>query len=192
VGGKQELGGSTFAAGHFLLSCSFVAMHHECLYYTGQSSTLYLLAMATTLWAQQAVEGFFRRRKYPTQFECNRIAQNVSGASNVHNVDTPGSMSYTVVCTGRRAGDGKDLVISFREPEAHLDKSIEEMAQAIHGDLVPATSRYGVIDGADPPLTIYTMPYLKGISCLDALACQVEMDEASVARHVCFVRHLAR
>ncbi|KAI3390254.1 hypothetical protein diail_10855 [Diaporthe ilicicola] len=148
--------------------------------------------MATTLWAQQAVKGFFQRRKYPTQFECNRIAQNVSGASNVHNVDTPGSMSYTVVCTGRRAGDGKDLVISFREPEAHLDKSMEEMAQAIHGDLVPATSRYGVIDGADPPLTIYTMPYLKGTSCLNALDCQVEMDEASVARHVCFVRHLAR
>ncbi|KAL1846486.1 hypothetical protein Daus18300_014236 [Diaporthe australafricana] len=148
--------------------------------------------MATALWAQQTVEGFFRRRKYPTQFECNRIARKVSGASDVHNVDTPGSMSYTVVCTGCRGGDGKDLVISFREPEAHLDELMEEMARATHGDLVPATSRCDVMDGADPPLTIYTMPYLRGISCLDALACQVEMDEATEARHVYFVRHLPR
>lgn len=148
--------------------------------------------MATTLWAQQAVDGFFGRRKHPTQFECNRIAQYVSGASDVHNVDTPGSMSYTVVFTGCRAGDGNDLVVSFREPEAYLDKAMEEMAQAIHGSLVPTASRYGEMDGADPPLAIYTMPYLKGISCLDALACQVEMDEATEARHAHFVRHLAR
>lgn len=101
-------------------------------------------------------------------------------------------MSYTVVCTGCRGGDGKELVISSREPEAYLDESMEEMARATHGYLVPATSRYDVMDGADPPLTIYTMPYLKGISCLDALACQVHMDEATEARHVHSVRHLAR
>ncbi|KAF2685931.1 hypothetical protein K458DRAFT_430612 [Lentithecium fluviatile CBS 122367] len=36
------------------------------------------------------------------------------------------------------------------------------------------------------------MPYLQGISCLNALACQVEMDEVTEAKHVCFVLHLAR
>jgi hypothetical protein len=157
-----------------------------------QSATTHFLAMAAMLWAQQAVDGFFGRRKRPTRLECDRIARSVSSASDIHNVDTPGSMSYTVVCTGCSAGDGEDLVVSFREPEAHLDKAMEEMAQAIHGCLVPTTSHYGMVDGADPPLTIYTMPYLKGISCLDALACQVEMDEAAKAKHVHFVRSLAR
>jgi hypothetical protein len=148
--------------------------------------------MATINWAQQAVDVFFQRRKQPTQVQCNRIAQDIADTSDVRDVDTPGSMSYTVVCTGCRTGNGKDLVVSFREPEAHLDESMEEMAQAIHGHLVPTSSRYGVMDGADPPLTIYTMPYLKGISCLDALACQVEMDGTTEARHICFLRHLAR
>jgi hypothetical protein len=100
-------------------------------------------------------------------------------------------MSYTVICTGRHAGK-QDLVVSFREPEAHLDQCMGKLARAVHGDLVPEVSYYGEVDGADPPLTIYTMPYLPGISCLDALACQVEMDGVTEAKHICFVRHLAR
>ncbi|KID63586.1 Protein kinase-like domain protein, partial [Metarhizium brunneum ARSEF 3297] len=102
-------------------------------------------------------------------------------------------MSYNVVCTGRRAGK-PDVVVSFREPEANLDKSMCQFAKAIHGYLVPRISHAGIVDGADPPLTIYTMPYLQGISCLDALTCQVEMGEVAEARHTCFIpcRHLAR
>ncbi|OJD10568.1 hypothetical protein AJ78_08462 [Emergomyces pasteurianus Ep9510] len=142
-------------------------------------------------WAQQAVDRFFERRKYPTRLQCDHIAQSISGASDVRNVDTPGSMSYTVICTGRHARK-QDLVVSFREPEAHLDQVMGELAQAVHGDLVPETSHYGMVDGADPPLTLYTMPYLRGISCLDALTCQVVMDRVAEARHVCFVQHLAR
>lgn len=42
------------------------------------------------------------------------------------------------------------------------------------------------------PLAIYTMPYLCGISCLDALPCQPRMDEEEEARLNCFMRHLAR
>ncbi len=142
-------------------------------------------------WAQQAVNRFFERCKCPIQLQCEQIAQSVSGASDVHNVDTPGSMSYTVVCTGRHAGK-QDLVVSFREPEGRLDQGMGKMAQVFHGYLVPETSHYGMVDGADPPLAIYTMPYLRGISCLDALACQVEMDGVAEAKHFCFVRHLAR
>ncbi|KID85788.1 Protein kinase-like domain protein [Metarhizium guizhouense ARSEF 977] len=67
-----------------------------------------------------------------------------------------------------------------------------QLAQAIHGYFVPEISHAGIVDGADAPLTIYTMPYLRGISCLDALPCQVEMDEVAEVRHTCFIRHLAR
>jgi hypothetical protein len=148
--------------------------------------------MATTSWAQQAVEQFFEGRKQPTQGQCDQIAQAVSGASDVHNVNTPGSMSYTVVCTGCEAEEGEDLVVSFREPEAHVDKTMGILAQAVHGCLVPAISFGGMVDGADPPLTIYIMPYLRGISCLDALACEVDMDKAEEAKHACFVQHLAQ
>lgn len=146
--------------------------------------------MAGIPWAQQAVGRFFQGR-YPTQFKCDKIAKSISGASDINAVDTPGSMSYTVVCTGRHAGK-PDLVVSFREPEAHLDQGICQLAQAIHGYLVPEISHTGIVDGADPPLTIYTMPYLRGISCLDALTCQVEMGELAEVRHICFIRHLAR
>ncbi|KAK4117539.1 hypothetical protein N656DRAFT_833798 [Canariomyces notabilis] len=117
----------------------------------------------------------------PDQSQCDQIARSISGASNVYNVDTPGSMSYTV-----------GTVVSFREPQAHLDQSMVELAQAIHGPLVPKVSQHGPVDGADPPLAIHTMPYLPGISCLDALDCQVDMDDVTEAKHVCFVRHLAR
>lgn len=147
--------------------------------------------MAEISWAQQAVDRFFDARKRPTRSQCDQIARSVSGASDVRNVDTPGSMSYTVTCTGRLAGK-QDLVVSFREPEASLDHDMVKLAQAVHGDRVPEISYHGMVDGADPPLTIYTMPYLQGISCLDALTCQVEMDGVAEARHVCFIRDLAR
>lgn len=148
--------------------------------------------MDETSWARQAVDRFFERRKCRTQTQCNQIARSISGFSNVYNVDTPGSMSYTVICQDGEAAAKQAIVVSFREPEAHLDQSMGELARAIHGPLVPKVSQQGMVDGADPPLAIYTMTYLPGISCLDALACQVDMDDVTEARHVCFVRHLSR
>ena len=147
--------------------------------------------MGEKSWAQQAVDHFFERRKYPTQIQCDQIARSVSDAPEVYNVDTPGSMSYTVICTGRQSGK-QALVVSFREPEAHLDQSMGKLAQEIHRSLVPEVSQHGMVDRADPPLAIYTMPYMPGISCLNALTCQVEMDEVLEVRHVFFVSHLAR
>lgn len=147
--------------------------------------------MAEISWAQQAVSRFFDARKYPTQSQCDQLARAVSGAPDVRNVDTPGSMSYTVACTGRLA-EKQDLVVSFREPEARLDHDMVKLAQAVHDYLVPEISSHGMVDGADPPLAIYIMPYLQGISCLDALTCQVEMNGVAEARHVCFIQNLAR
>ena len=149
------------------------------------------LTMAEIPWAQQAVDLFFKRRKHRIQFQCDQIAHSISRASDVRNVETPGSMSYTVICTGRHTGK-QDLVVSFREREAYLDQCMGKLARAVHGDLVPEVSYHGEVDGADPPLSIYTMPYLRGISCLDALSCQVDMDGIEKAKHVCFVQHLAR
>ncbi|KAL1852494.1 hypothetical protein VTK73DRAFT_9189 [Phialemonium thermophilum] len=146
--------------------------------------------MAEISWAQQAVDRFFEGRKHPCKARCDIMARSVAGASDVRDVDTPGSMSYTVVCTG--CAGGKDLVVSFREPEAHLDPDLGRLARTIHGDLVPEASRHGEVEGSRPPLGIYTMPYLQGISCLDALGCQVEMDASTEERHACFSRHLAR
>ncbi|OAA59574.1 Protein kinase-like domain protein [Niveomyces insectorum RCEF 264] len=146
--------------------------------------------MSEITWAQQAVNGFFEGRQHPTQAQCDRIAQSVSGASTVRNVDTPGSTSYTVVCTGHHTAK-QDLVVSFREPEAYLDPGILRLARAIHGSVVPEASQHGMVEGADPPLAIYMMPYLPGISCLDALGCEVEADDNTVANYVCFIKHLA-
>lgn len=156
------------------------------------ASPTVLNTMDETSWAQQAVDSFFAGRKCPTQTQCIEIARSISGFPNVYDVDTPGSMSYTVVCKDVQPTAKPETVVSFRQPEAHIDESMAELAGAIHGSLVPKPSRHGQMNGADPPLAIYTMPYVPGISCLDALACHVDMDDATEARHASFIRHLAR
>ena len=144
-----------------------------------------------TSWAQQTIDDFFKHREYPTQIQCDQIARSISNASDVSSVDTPGSMSYIVICKGPHPATQVLVVVSFREPEAYLDQGMGKLAREIHGSLVPGASLHSVVDGAVPALTIYTMPYLPGVSCLDSLAYQVEMDELMEARHACFVGHLA-
>ncbi|KPM41998.1 hypothetical protein AK830_g4580 [Neonectria ditissima] len=147
--------------------------------------------MAHTSWAEQVTSRFFDGRESPSRVQCDKIAQSVSGASTVSPVDSPGSMSYTVVCSGRR-GSPQDLVVSFREPEAILDEEMVKLAKKIHGALVPESAYHGNFEGANPPLCIYSMPYLRGSSYIEVLDFQVEMDAAQEARHETFVTHLAR
>ncbi|KAK0612327.1 hypothetical protein B0T17DRAFT_403216 [Bombardia bombarda] len=68
--------------------------------------------MTQTSWAQQETNRFFGGRKSPSQMQCDEIAQSVSGASTVSPVDSPGSMSYTVICNGR-PGPQQDLIVSI-------------------------------------------------------------------------------
>ena len=77
-------------------------------------------------------------------------------------------MSYTVVCT---ENPGLSKIVSFREPEAMLDEKTVKLAKEIHGDLVPEITYHGNVDGADPPLFIYSMPYLRGSSWIEVTAC---------------------
>lgn len=147
--------------------------------------------MAQAPWAEQVTDRFFDGRKSPSRVQCDEIAKSVSGASTVRPVDSPGSMSYTVIC-GRQPGPQQDLIISFREPGAKLNEEMVMLAKKIHGDLVPESVYHGSVEGADPPLLIYSMPYLRGSSYIDVLAFQDEMDPDEEARHVVFVKHLAR
>ncbi|KAH6700695.1 hypothetical protein BKA61DRAFT_208000 [Leptodontidium sp. MPI-SDFR-AT-0119] len=147
--------------------------------------------MAGKSWAQRAIDGFFAGRRSPTQMECDQTARSIFGASAVRPVDIPGSLSYTVVCTGCQEQQ-QDLIVSFRDSEARLDGGMVKLAKEIHGCLVPEATYHGMMSGADPPLAIYAMHCLPGISCLEALGCQVEMNSQDEARHVCYVKHLAR
>ncbi|KAJ8128179.1 hypothetical protein O1611_g5456 [Lasiodiplodia mahajangana] len=141
-------------------------------------------------WAHEATSRFFGGRKSPSQMQCNDIALSVSNALTVRPVDSPGSMSYTVICNGRPGL--QDLIVSFREPGATLDEEIVKLAKEIHGELVPESTCYGNVEGADPPLFIYSMPYLRGSSCIEVLACQVEMNPEEQTKHKVFIQHLAR
>ncbi|KAK7429722.1 hypothetical protein QQZ08_003748 [Neonectria magnoliae] len=100
-------------------------------------------------------------------------------------------MSYTVVCN-RRPRPQQDLIVSFREPGALLDEKMVKLAKKIHGDLVPEVAYHGNVEGADPPLSIYSMPYLRGSSYIEVLAFQAEMEPDEEAKHGVFVKHLAR
>ncbi|KAI1110275.1 hypothetical protein F5Y14DRAFT_444130 [Nemania sp. NC0429] len=146
--------------------------------------------MALSSWAQEATDRFFSSRKSPSQAQCDDVALSVSDASMVSPVDSPGSLSYTVICNGRPGLP--DLVISFREPGGTLDEEMVKLAKEIHGDLVPESTYHGNVEGADPPLSIYSMPCLQGSSCVEVLAFQEEMESDEQAKHTVFIRHLAR
>jgi hypothetical protein len=55
-------------------------------------------------WAQQATDRFFETRESPTQSQCDDDARKISGGSAVQAVAVPGSLSYTVLCTGTNGG----------------------------------------------------------------------------------------
>ncbi|CRK29160.1 hypothetical protein BN1723_014248 [Verticillium longisporum] len=151
--------------------------------------------MAEKPWAEQAIDQFFVARKSPTRTQCDKLALLITNGSAVHSVPVPGSLSYTVVCTktqGQEQQDGEAIVVSFRESESGLDEGIAELARMVHGCLVPQSVSHGIANGSDPPIAIYTMPLLPGVTCLEALSYQADMDSDEEAKHICFITHLAR
>ncbi|KAI1822190.1 hypothetical protein F4861DRAFT_541176 [Xylaria intraflava] len=142
-------------------------------------------------WAQEATNRFFGGRKSTSQIECDEIARSISRASKVIPVDSPGSMSYTVVCN-ECPGLQQDLVVSFREPAAILDEGTVKLAKEIHGDLVPLQTYHGNVNATDPSLSIYAMPYLRGSSYIEVSYCEVKLDHNEEAKQKLYVKHLAR
>lgn len=145
-------------------------------------------------WAQQQTNRFFSDRPSPTQAQCDATAKALLGALAVRPVKSPGSMSYTVVWNGCLGPRETAVVVSFREEGARLDEGMVKLAKAIHGDgLVPAPLTFhGIMETADPVLLIYSMPFLRGSSCIDALAFEVDLDPEEEANHGVFVTHVAR
>ncbi|RJE17957.1 Phosphotransferase enzyme family [Aspergillus sclerotialis] len=140
---------------------------------------------------QQAIDQFFATRESPTQSECDNYARKVCGASAVQQVAIPGSLSYTVRCIDLRNGQ-QDLIMSFRQAECTLDQAVIELATSIHRTLVPAATFHGKMHNSNPPLLVYTMPYLPGIPCLEAPGSKAELSLEEESRHICFAKHLAR
>lgn len=73
-----------------------------------------------------------------------------------------------------------------------LDQDVIKLAKSIHGALVPEATCHGKMPGANTPLPIYTMPCLRGIPCLESLSTKADVNSEDEARHVCYVKHLAR
>lgn len=147
--------------------------------------------MSQASWAQQQTERFFECRRSPSQEQCDRLALSIAGGSKVSPVDSPGSLSYAVVCSDC-PGPRKDLVISFREPGGLLDDRVVALAKKIHGDLVPESTCHGKVEGADRPLYIYSMPYLRGEALVGVQSVEVQMSSEEEAKHRTLVRHMAR
>ena len=155
--------------------------------------------MAEVSWTEQADDKFFKSRRSPAQSECDQLALSITNASSVRPVDIPGSLSYTVICTGIKARtpykgqENKDsLIVSFLQFDTELDESIVELARVIHGSLVPPAIYHGIMDKSEPPLRIYTMPLLPGVACSEILSYQVAMDPEEQVRHAHFTREIAR
>lgn len=147
--------------------------------------------MTEIAWSQMAIDSFFANHEPSiNQAECDRIALAISGAARVRSVASPGSMSYTVVCTDRK-GSELDLVVSFRETGASLDDVAIRLAKQVHGALVPQFT-YHDTTRSSPPLLIYSMTYLPGVSCLDVQIMEVSLNPQAENSHLNFIRHLAR
>lgn len=147
--------------------------------------------MSQASWAQQQTKRFFEDRSSPSQVQCDQIARSISGAAKVSPVNNPGSLSYTVVCNECPVPP-RDLIISFREAGGLLDDQMVGLAKKIHGDLVPESVCHGDVEGADPPLSIYSMPYLRGSALVAVQSVEVEMSGEEEAKHEMLIRHLAR
>jgi hypothetical protein len=144
--------------------------------------------MGELSWAQYQANRFFESRKSPSQTQCDEIARSIFGASMVSLVESPGSTSYTVLCKRPH----EDLVVSFREDGARLEDRMVQLARQIHGDLVPESTCHGQVQEADPLLTIYSMPYLRGSACIEVLCYEDDMGPVNEAKHLVFMRDLAR
>lgn len=133
-----------------------------------------LLNMAGQSWAQHAIDRFFEGRESPTQSQCDDHAHTLSGASVVKAVQAPGSLSYTVICIRCRDRE-PDMIVSFRDPGSMLDQGGGPIGEICTWRLGARSYLSRRHEGAQPPLHVYTMPYLPGISCLEALSAKANL-----------------
>lgn len=66
------------------------------------------------------------------------------------------------------------------------------LAKEIHGGLVPETTCHENVEGADPPLTFYSKPFLRGSALVEVQSVEVEMIDDEEMRYEMLIRHLAR
>lgn len=154
--------------------------------------------MAQVSWAEHYTRLFFDEHKSPSRMQCDEIAQSISGAPTVRPVDNPGMTSYNVVCHGRPMSQ-PDLIVAFRHPALRFDEHMVKLAKEIHGDLVPQTTRHGIVRGDENrPYVVYSMPCLRGSCYREFLhGCrgpggQRELNPEQEAKSGVFVKHLAR
>ncbi|KAJ5614031.1 hypothetical protein N7528_007685 [Penicillium herquei] len=142
--------------------------------------------MTELSWKQQEIDRFFESRQSPNQRECDEYSHKISGGL-VQAVGVPGSLSYTVLCTDCPS-EPRDLIVSLREVGSTLDTAVTQLAKSIHGDLVPQASFHGEMPDSNPSLLVYTMPYLPGITCLEAFGPNLDMKPEEEAKHLYFAR----
>lgn len=73
-----------------------------------------------------------------------------------------------------------------------LDDRMVELARKVHGYLVPESTCHGKVEGADPPLSIYSMTYLRGSPLLEVQSVEVEMNTDEEVKHERLIRDLAQ
>ncbi|KAE8393085.1 hypothetical protein BDV23DRAFT_180965 [Aspergillus alliaceus] len=120
-------------------------------------------------WAQQATDRFFDN------------ARRISGGSTIQAVAVPGSLSYTVIYTGR-PGKRQDLIVSFREPESTLDQGVIKLAKL---SKAPWCRKPLIMEKCAVPAQLSpSMPYFQCISCLEAFNAKTELNTEEEARQV--------
>lgn len=101
----------------------------------------------------------------PNRQQCDDLASSLVRGPVVP-VSIQGSFSYTV--STQRDKDQK--IVQFRVSHSALDVDIIQLAQRIHGDIVPSTRYYGEIgNGPTAPVKVYVIEKLPGVTFIDIM-----------------------
>ncbi|KAI1334199.1 hypothetical protein F5Y15DRAFT_429576 [Xylariaceae sp. FL0016] len=142
--------------------------------------------MGVKEWMQESIEEFFTHWPEPTQEQCDQKASSLFDSSSITPIGMQGSLSYTLLAS---------TIISFRVPEAKLGSDVEKLARKIHGAVVPEATFRGKLEARNEenkPLYIYTMPFLRGQTCLETTPFVPQLSEEQIAKHINYVQLLAR
>ncbi|KAJ5746520.1 hypothetical protein N7520_011702 [Penicillium odoratum] len=143
-------------------------------------------------WVRLAQYPFFDHRKSPSATHCDDIAQSITGATKIIPVDSLNTMTYSVICNNCSSLPLDRIVIFREEAIAGPLDYIVKLAKETFGSLAPEPTYYDKVEGADPPLTLYTTPCQPGISLLSALRCEIELSGQQKAKQTSLIRDLAR
>lgn len=66
------------------------------------------------------------------------------------------------------------------------------LAKEVHGGLVPEVTSHWDVEGANPPLNIYSIPYLRGSALVEVQSVEFHVSDEEEGKYGLLIRRLAQ